>query len=419
MDKYNSISASASTIGRNERFEFTKEVAMSAVKIPRQDYYTFEDWMSWDEDIRAEIVDGVLYMIAQPTIRHQEIVMEISRQIANYLVGKHCKVLPSPVGVRLKKTENTALEPDIVVVCDRSKLDGEICNGAPDMVVEVLSPSSVRKQEVIKLKKYQAAGVPEYWIVDPINNVVRVYILENGRYNFPVSYFSMDRIKISVLENCEVNLQTVFGIAEDLMDYIQSNIIPQYSHDNFDAAHNTEHIQRTIDNSLAIAMEHPVDLNMVYTIAAYHDLGIPLGRKDHGRHSANILLADRQLSDWFVQEDIQIMAEAVEDHRSSNEHDPRSIYGKIICDADNDIDYKIVLRRCLQYSLVNFLDYNQDEHYERCLEHMEEKFGNNGYMKMWLNSEHDMRSLKELRHMLYNDQEGLRRDFDKIWSDLV
>lgn len=189
---------------------------MSALQ--KKESYSFEDWSSWDEDMRAEIIDGTLYMMAQPTQRHQEIVGEIYRQIANYLVGKRCKVFPGNFGVNLfpstdkrkRNKKDTILVPDITVVCDLSKLDGKVCNGPPDMVVEVLSPSTAQADRLIKLKQYLQAGVQEYWIVDPECEMVNVHILQNENYSV-IPYGKEDTITVNVLEGCEVELRSVYG----------------------------------------------------------------------------------------------------------------------------------------------------------------------------------------------------------------
>lgn len=172
--------------------------------------YTFEDWLSWDEGVRAEIMDGALVMMAPPSQKHQEIMGEIFRQLATFLKGKSCKVFPAPFGVRLAQDEHTALEPDIVVVCDRKKLDGKVCNGAPDMVVEVSSPSTARHDRLVKYHKYLHAGVREYWIVDPDTKTVQVFLLEGGKYVVN-AYGDTDVVSVSVLEDCQITLEDVFA----------------------------------------------------------------------------------------------------------------------------------------------------------------------------------------------------------------
>ena len=144
--------------------------------------YTFADVLTWDENERAEIIDGEVFMMAPPPSRvHQEISFEICRQLGNYLEGKRCKAYPAPFAVRLFEKDgdnpedvDTMVEPDISIVCDRNKLDKHGCKGAPDMVVEILSPSTQRHDRLVKLGLYQRAGVREYWIVNSIRSGVAV-----------------------------------------------------------------------------------------------------------------------------------------------------------------------------------------------------------------------------------------------------
>lgn len=172
-------------------------------------YYTYEDYCSWGEDVRAEIIDGTLVMMSPPLRTHQSILMELSRQLANFLRGKQCKVFPAPFGVYLSEDEDTVLEPDITVVCDKSKLGDRGCNGAPDMVAEILSPSSARIDRLVKFQKYQKACVREYWIVDPETKTVQININENGRY-FNSVHGDTDTVPVHVLDGCQINLQEVF-----------------------------------------------------------------------------------------------------------------------------------------------------------------------------------------------------------------
>ena len=145
--------------------------------------YTFADVLLWDGDEHIEIINGEAFMMATPSRIHQEITGELFRQLANFLEGKQCKVYSAPFGVRLFEQDgdrpedvDTVVEPDISVVCDRSRLDEHGCKGAPDLVIEVLSPSTQRHDQLVKLNLYQRAGVREYWIVDPENKTVRVMI---------------------------------------------------------------------------------------------------------------------------------------------------------------------------------------------------------------------------------------------------
>ena len=145
----------------------------------KKERYTFADCLTRGEDERIEIINGEAIMMAPPSRVHQEISTELVRQLANFLEGKRCKVYPAPFGVRLFEVDgdapddvDTMVEPDISVVCDKSKLDDHGCKGAPDMVVEVLSPSTQRHDRLVKLGLYKRAGVREYWIANPEDRTV-------------------------------------------------------------------------------------------------------------------------------------------------------------------------------------------------------------------------------------------------------
>lgn len=181
--------------------------------------YTFADYLTSEEDERIEIINGSVIMMAPPSRIHQKIRMEISRQLANYLEGKKCAVYPAPFAVRLFENENeapkhvdTVVEPDISVVCDKNKLDNHGCKGAPDMVVEILSPSSLRHDRLVKLSLYQRAGVREYWIVDPKNESVQVFMLDNGGLlRIHEEYGRKDIARVNVLDGCFIDLNKVFS----------------------------------------------------------------------------------------------------------------------------------------------------------------------------------------------------------------
>lgn len=179
-----------------------------------EQYYTYADYLEWDENIRVELVDGEAIMMAPALTNHQQISMELSFQIRKYLEGKTCKVFTAPFGVRLfpkkDKSDNTVFEPDIVVICDPAKLDKRGCNGAPDLVIEIISPSSIRHDRIVKFRKYQLAGVKEYWIVDPDSKTLQVCILEKGRYIISM-YDETEKVPVTVLKNCEIDLAAVFA----------------------------------------------------------------------------------------------------------------------------------------------------------------------------------------------------------------
>lgn len=180
--------------------------------------YTFADCLTWEENERIEIIDGEAVMMAPPSRVHQEILTEITRQFANFLEGKRCKVYPAPFGVRLFEKDgespedvDTMVEPDISVVCDSDKLDDHGCKGAPDLVVEILSPSTLRHDRLVKLGLYQRAGVLEYWIVDPGNKAVQVFLQDGGgSLRISEEYGRGDVARVNVLEGCFIDLGKVF-----------------------------------------------------------------------------------------------------------------------------------------------------------------------------------------------------------------
>lgn len=191
-----------------------------------KEYYTYADYLAWDESERYEIIDGKLYAMATPTREHQGISMEISGQIWLFLKDKPCKVYVAPFGVRLFEKDDdtpddvdTVLEPDISVVCDSNKLDKKGCKGAPDFVIEILSPSNERHDLFVKYNLYMRAGVREYWIVDPERKNVMVYLLdENGVYKLSEMYGANDTAKITVLNDCPIDLKAVFANSEPRND---------------------------------------------------------------------------------------------------------------------------------------------------------------------------------------------------------
>ena len=157
-----------------------------------------------------------------------------------------------------------------------------------------------------------------------------------------------------------------------LHEYIEAHIIPLYR--AFDKAHNLDHVAQVIERSLALAKQYGVDIDMAYTIAAYHDLGLCEGRERHHIVSGEILSKDTMLQRWFTPEQIVIMREAVEDHRASNDHEPRSLYGCIVAEADRLIDPDTTLRRTVQYGLKHLIGADREQHYERFCHHLQEKY---------------------------------------------
>lgn len=185
--------------------------------LPREERYTLADVLAWDEQERTELLEGTPYMMAPPSRVHQEISGAIFAQLHNYLEGKRCKVYAAPFGVRLFERDgdtpenvDTIVEPDLSVVCDSDKLDDMGCKGAPDLVIEVLSPSTQRHDRLTKFNLYQRAGVREYWIADPESKVIQSFVLEDGRYSAKGLGGVDDVLKVNVLDGCFIELSKVF-----------------------------------------------------------------------------------------------------------------------------------------------------------------------------------------------------------------
>jgi len=179
---------------------------------PKYGHNTYTDYLNRDDDIRFELIEGEVYMMTAPSRAHQEILIEITGQFRDYLKGEVSKVLIAPFAVRLnaEQGDDTVLEPDLLVVCDMEKLDDKSCVGAPDLVLEILSPSTLSRDKVYKLNQYLMAGVREYWIVDPDGKNVAVHILDNGKYVI-YAYSDEATINVHVLEGCTISLPDVFA----------------------------------------------------------------------------------------------------------------------------------------------------------------------------------------------------------------
>jgi len=181
---------------------------MSNLAYELDDFYTYADYLSWDTGTRYEIIDGVAYAMASPTARHQGISWELAGVIYEFLKDNPCKAFTAPFDVRLFPEEDdsdtTVVQPDILVVCDKSKLaDGKACKGAPDLIIEILSPASVIMDRKVKAEKYCEAGVKEYWIVNSDTLDILVNQLSDGRYTSTVY---KDRVKSQVLSGLEIDL---------------------------------------------------------------------------------------------------------------------------------------------------------------------------------------------------------------------
>ena len=200
-----------------------------------------------------------------------------------------------------------------------------------------------------------------------------------------------------------------------LHEYIEQQILPRYA--AFDKGHQRDHAQSVIQESLLLAKEHGADLDMAYTIAAYHDLGLEVDRELHHIHSGEILMADTVLPQFFTDEQREIMREAVEDHRASSKHAPRTIYGAIVAEADRHIDPETILRRTLQFGMKQNPNADFEWHFARAYEHMLEKYAEGGYMRLWLNSKRNVEGLTALRAIIH-DKTQMRNICERIFQTL-
>lgn len=201
----------------------------------------------------------------------------------------------------------------------------------------------------------------------------------------------------------------------ELIDYVERHILPQYA--RFDKAHREDHARMVIGQSLALAERMPeAKVDMVYAVAAFHDLGLVNGRENHHTDSRKILLADVFLKKLFSQEEIRLMGDAVADHRASNRNKPRNIYGLIVAEADRFIDPETIIRRTVQYGLANYPELDREGHYQRTLSHLQEKYGPNGYLKIWIPWSDNAARLQEL-HRIIADEVRIRELFVRIFEE--
>jgi len=206
------------------------------------------------------------------------------------------------------------------------------------------------------------------------------------------------------------------NVSLDIMEFVERNILKRYN--AFDAAHNMTHVNRVIKASVQLARKMGADINMAYVVAAYHDLGLEVERATHHIESGKILKADRRLDKWFSAQQIEIMRQAVEDHRASASRAPRNIYGKIVAEADRDLEPMSVIRRTIQFGLAHYPEKTKEEHWDRFVEHLQQKYSSAGYIKLWIAGSDNEKNLRELRRII-NDRQLLRQTFEQIFASLA
>lgn len=202
-------------------------------------------------------------------------------------------------------------------------------------------------------------------------------------------------------------------IRGEIVEYVEREIVPRY--DGFDRAHQRDHAHTVIKRSIELATRLGANCEMAYVVAAYHDTGLAVGRDVHHTESRRILLEDERLRVWFTDEEIATMGDAVEDHRASSKHPPRTVYGRIVAEADRLIEPRIILRRTVQYTLANHPELDREEGYLRLVEHMREKYDYGGYLRLWIEESDNAHRLEELRQIIANKAE-LRRLYDEIYD---
>jgi Uma2 family endonuclease len=193
---------------------------MSPQAKPKEDRFNYGDYLKWPEDERWELIDGVAYnMTPAPTRIHQGILVALATKFYTFLEDKDCQVYVAPFDVRLPEGQEnedeiiTVVQPDLVVVCDRAKLDDKGCNGPPDFIIEITSPSTASKDLKEKFNLYERMGVKEYWIINPIDEIVMVFLLDSQRrYGRPVVYSKENTIQVGILDELTIPLKDIFKI---------------------------------------------------------------------------------------------------------------------------------------------------------------------------------------------------------------
>ena len=201
---------------------------------------------------------------------------------------------------------------------------------------------------------------------------------------------------------------------QGLEAYVEAEIIPRYRH--FDKAHQEDHARVVIRQALELAQYYDVDTDIVYAAAAYHDTGLAVDRATHHLESGKIIRGDARLREWFTADEIELIAEAAEDHRASAKTAPRGIYGRLIAEADRLIDPMTIIRRTIQFGLSHYPELPPEGHWERTLEHLQEKYGDGGYLHLWIPESPNAGRLEELRKLIRKPA-TLRPVFDRLFAE--
>lgn len=199
---------------------------------------------------------------------------------------------------------------------------------------------------------------------------------------------------------------------ESLREYVENEIIPRYA--AFDKAHREDHARTVIERALAMGRNYDIDENMLFAAAACHDLGLCVNRENHHLESGRIIRSDERLREWFTPAQIETIAQAAEDHRASAKTPPRSIYGALVAEADRLIDPETIIRRTIQYGLSHYPDLPEEGHWQRTLEHLNEKYAEGGYLHLLIPGSPNEEPLERLRAII-RDIPTLRKIFERVY----
>lgn len=202
---------------------------------------------------------------------------------------------------------------------------------------------------------------------------------------------------------------------DSLVRYIETEIIPQYA--AFDKAHREDHARAVIERALGMAEQYlQIDTEMLYTAAACHDLGLAVDRKTHHLESERIIRSNERLREWFSPEQIEVIAQAAEDHRASAQTPPRSLYGCLVAEADRMIVPETIIRRTVQFGLSHYPELDKEGHWQRTLDHLHEKYAEGGYLHLLIPGSPNEKPLAELRRII-RDEARLREIFEEVYSE--
>ncbi|MDE6178667.1 MAG: HAD-IA family hydrolase [Duncaniella sp.] len=239
-----------------------------------------------------------------------------------------------------------------------------------------------------------------------------------GTETCAVSYGNQSREELAescpgaIVDRFASILPIACGVDSGIVEYVEANVLPRYS--EFDKAHREDHAMQVIGQSMELAGSFPgADIDMIYVVAAFHDLGLAYGRERHHIDSGKMLVEDPMVKSRFSEEQIETMRQAVEDHRASKGSCPRNDYGLIVAEADRFIDPETIVRRTIQYGLANYPELDTEGHYRRMLRHLIDKYGPDGYLKIRIPDSPNVRRLARLRTII-SSEETLRRLFDRI-----